>query len=75
MKELVVIGKNTGKIGIAIPLYYMEDSEQVSVFPDYVVSLTKTIPVAYVLFADDEHDGTLINAQVINKYCEFLGDL
>lgn len=51
-----------------VPLYAKAfDESNESVFPDYTITFLHSNPVAYVMFLSEKEDGTLVNAEIIEK--------
>jgi hypothetical protein len=77
MKDQVVIAPS-GILAIAVPLYRVHYEESLATGWDgYTVSLTKEKPLAYVVDCGKESGlmPQLMNAEVVERNLEFLGDL
>lgn len=73
MKDQVILGPK-GDLAIAVPLYRILEEENLEKLEGYSLQLTDIKPVAYAV---DLGNGTipLLNANIVEKQCEFLGDL
>lgn len=75
MKDQVVMAPS-GHLCVAVPLFRMFQEDALENLSGYVISLTNEKPIAYALDAGPEvGKPQLMNADFVEKNCEFLGDL
>lgn len=74
MKDQIVMGKN-GEVAIAVPLFRMQESEEIVNLTGYSMMLTSNKPIAYVLDMGSGGTCPIVNAEIVEKQCEFLGPL
>lgn len=75
MKDQVAMAPS-GILVIAIPLYRRHHEESLGKMEGYEISLTKEKPLAYVVDVGIESiQPQLMNAEVVERNLEFLGDL
>lgn len=76
MKDQIVMSKTNGEIGIAVPLFRYHYSDELANLEGYVISVTDSKPLAYVIDAGPAHGSPqLMNAKIVEENLEFLGDL
>jgi hypothetical protein len=73
MKDQIVMAAN-GEIAVAVPLFRLQHEEALEHWDGYILSVTNSKPLAYVLDVGDPQC-TIFKAEFIEKNVEFLGDL
>lgn len=63
-----------GEIAIAIPLYTQSKTDTLEVTGKWVIAFSTQRPVGYAIDYG-AGDLQLVNAEIVNKRCEFLADL
>ncbi len=74
MKDQVILGKND-QLAIAIPLFRYLENEKVDSLGDYTIALISSGPLAYIVDLGDGDSLAIVNAEMVEKQCEFLGEL
>lgn len=74
MRDQVVMSKTNGQLAIAVPLFRYHYEDEIASLPGYSMALTNGKPLAYVLDCD-KIGCQLMNAKLLEKIVEFLGDL
>jgi hypothetical protein len=71
-KAYVVLSKNTGELGIIVPLYPILKAEMI-----YGVEFTQTgeRPLAYIVDAGQKGLLPILDAEFVNERVEVLGEL
>lgn len=75
MKPQVIMSKHNGNLAVAIPVYILLSSEELDVYTDYkIIMVNYNKPIGYMLDANSK-TSEFCNKEVIDKNCEWLGDL
>ena len=73
MKDQIVMSKQNGNCAVAVPLFRFSHEESLGKMEGYVLAVTNSKPLAYVL--DMGESAQIFNAEFVERECEFLGDL
>lgn len=73
MKDKVVMSKINGQLAVAIPLFRLQDSQELVSLSCYMVTFLNEKPLAYVVECFDECQ--LMNSDYVENNLEVLGDL
>ena len=74
MKDQIVMSRNNGACGVAIPLFRIQHDEELMQLYGYTVSLHNNKPIAYAIDVGAERLD-FFNADWVEKNLEFIGDL
>jgi hypothetical protein len=73
MRDQIILGRN-GELAVAVPLYRVQHEEQLGKLDGYIVSLTNSKPLAYILDMGLS-SCPVLNSEIVEQQCDFLGDL
>lgn len=73
MKTLVAIAKSSGQLMCLTPLVPIEMEKVIDDLSGYSVAISRVEPLAYAV--DTGEFCQLMNAKILEKYVEILGDL
>ena len=73
MSDVVIMGRN-GELAVAVPLYRAEYSDEIASLEGQALMLMSKKPWAYVVDMDSK-TCPILNAEIVERQCEFLGKL